>query len=81
MGNQDLGDADGFFRNAMLATNYGGADLGRLLADGGEHLGGRIRFVADEFDGGGDECEAVVNVVAEGGKLLVEFSDLPLLGG
>ena len=55
---------------------HGGGDLGGLFDESGHHALGHLGFVADEFRCGHDEGKMVVDVMSQGGKLLVQFLDL-----
>jgi metal-sulfur cluster biosynthetic enzyme len=52
---------------------HGGGDFGRLLAERFHHALGHLGFVADQFSRGHDEGKMVIDVVAQGAKLLIQL--------
>jgi hypothetical protein len=57
------------------ALQHGG-DLRRLLDERGGHALSHVRLGADEFRGGQDQRQMIVDVMAHVGKLAIQFTDL-----
>src|ERR1700722_7641572 len=66
------GDAEGGFELAGELGHCGG-NFGRLFAEVHNHALGHLRFGADQLGGGHDQGEVVINIMAEGGELVIKL--------